>query len=125
MTDEEEIALLLKAAIPIDDVDHMRSPDLSFAIIWIDISERPDLQVLGSQEPLEDGYSICTFFYANPGKQNMRLGLRVEMRSPVHFVLPLVFKVRDYVEQLTTISQQGNFWVVPGPPPKHLVGSGT
>lgn len=123
MTNEEEIALLLKTAIPIDDVDQMLSPVLSFAVIWIDISERPDLQVLARQEPLENGYSICTWFYANPGKRNMRMGLRVEMRQPVHFVLPLVFKVSEYIDQLTTISEHGNFWVVPGPPLGHLVGS--
>lgn len=123
MTDTAEIALLLKAAIPIDDVDQMLAPDLNFAIIWIDISERPDLQVLAEQDTLADGYSLCTYFYANPGKRNMRLGLRVEMRQPVRFVLPLVFKVASYVEQLTTISLDGNLWIVPGPRPDHLVGS--
>src|SRR5437870_2396309 len=123
MTDEEEIALLLKSAIPIDDVDQMLSPSLNFAIVWIDISERPDLQVLAEQDTLADGYSLCTFFYANPGKRNMRLGICIEMREPVRFVLPLVFKVSDYIDQLTTISRQGNFWIVPGPPPEHLVGT--
>ncbi len=29
----------------------------------------------------------------------MRIGMRVEMRQPVRFVLPLVFKVSDYVDQ--------------------------
>jgi len=101
----------------------MLAPDLNFAIIWIDISERPDLQVLAEQDTLADGYSLCTYFYANPGKHNMRLGLRVEMRQPVHFVLPLVFKVSKYIDQLTTMSEHGHFWVVPGPPPAHLVGS--
>ena len=123
MTDEAEIALLLKAAIPIDDMDQMLAPGLSFAIIWIDIAERPDLQVLAEKDGLADGYSICTYFYANPGKHNMRLGLRVEMRQPARFVLPLVFKVSQYVDQLTTMSEHGHFWVVPGPPPAHLVGS--
>ena len=123
MMDAAEIALLLKAAIPIDDVDQMLAPGLSFIVIWIDISERPDLQVLAEKDGLADGYSICTYFYANPGKRNMRLGLRVEMRQPVHFVLPLVFKVSEYIDQLATMSEYGNFWVVPGPPPAHLVGS--
>src|SRR5712692_6563763 len=123
MTDAAEIALLLRSAIPIHDMDQMLAPDLSFAIIWIDISERPDLQVLTEQDTLTDGFSLCTYFYENPGKRNMRMGLRVEMRQPVHFVLPLVFKVSEYVEQLTTISLDGNFWIVPGPRPDHLVGS--
>jgi len=82
----------------------MRKISFSVTPCWIDISERPDLQVLARQEPLENGYSICTWFYANPGKRNMRMGLRVEMRQPVHFVLPLVFKVSECVDQLTTIS---------------------
>ncbi len=120
--DAEEIALLLRTAIPIDDIDEVLSPDLSFAVIWIDISERPDLQVLTEKDTMTDGYSICTWFYADPGKRNMRMGLRVDMRQPVRFVLPLVFKVSEYVDQLTTISQEGNFWIVPGPPPEHLMG---
>ena len=53
----------------------------------------------------------------------MRIGLRVEMRQPVRFVLPLVFKVNEYLDQLTTIGQDGNFWIVPAPPPGQLVGS--
>ncbi len=123
MMDAAEIALLLKAAIPIDDMDSIMVPDLSFAVIWVDISERPDLQVLAEQGTLADGYSICTYFYANPGKRNMRIGLRMEMRQPVHFVLPLVFKVSRYLDQLTTLSLDGNFWIVPGPRPDRLVGS--
>ena len=76
MTEAEEIALLLKSAIPIDDVDQMLSPGLSFAIIWIDISERPDLQVFAEKDTRADGFSIVTFFYANPGRRNMRIGMR-------------------------------------------------
>jgi hypothetical protein len=123
MTGEEEIALSLRTAIPINDVDQMLSPGLNFAIIWVDISDRPDLQVLTQQEPLEEGYSICTWFYDNPGRRNMRIGRRIEMRQPVRFVLPLVFQMSRYSDPLTTISQEGNLWIVPGPPPAHLTGS--
>jgi hypothetical protein len=123
ITNEEEIALLLKTAIPIDDVDQMLSPGLNFAIVWVDISDRPDLQALSQEEPLEEGYSICTWFYDNPWRHNMRIGLHIEMRQPVRFVLPLVFQMSRYIDQLTTISQEGNLWIVPGPPPAHLTGS--
>jgi hypothetical protein len=34
----------------------------------------------------------------------MRIGLRVEMRQPVRFVPPLVFKVSEYLDQFTSIS---------------------
>lgn len=117
LTDAEEIAL------PIDDVDQVLAPWLCFAVIWVDISEQPDLQVLAEQDTLADGISIGTWFYDSPGKQNMRMGLRVEMRQPVHFVIALAFNVRQYVDQLTTIGRDGSFWVVLGSPPSHLVGS--
>ncbi len=49
MTDEEEVALLLSSAIPIDGADQMLAPGLSFVVVWIDISGRPDLRVLAGQ----------------------------------------------------------------------------
>ncbi len=101
----------------------MLAPGLSFAVIWVDISERPDLQILAEKDTLADGFSTCTWFYDSPGKQNMRMGLRVEMRQPVHFVIALAFNVRQYVDQLTTIGQDGSFWIMPGPPPSHLASS--
>ncbi len=57
------------------------------------------------------------------GSQLSEAAKAVEMRQPVRFVLPLVFKGSEYLDQLTTISQDGNFWIVPGPPPGHLIGS--
>src|ERR1700730_16143539 len=101
MTGEEEIMLLLKTAIPIDDIDQMLSSGLNFALVWVNISDRPDLQALSQQEPLEEGYSVCTWFYENPGRRTMRIGLRIEMRQPARFVLPLVFQVSRYIDQLT------------------------
>ncbi len=95
LTDAEEIALLFRSALPIDDVDQVLAPGLSFAVIWVDISERPDLQVLAEKDTLADVFSTCTWFDDSPGKQNMRMGLRVEMRQPVRFVISLAFKVRQ------------------------------
>ncbi len=70
MTEAEEIALLLKSAIPIDDVDQMLAPGLSFAIIWIDISERPDLQALAEKDRK---YALFLSFcdQRQPGKQRI------------------------------------------------------
>jgi len=33
------------------------------------------------------------------------------------------FKVERYIEQLSLFAQFGKIWVVPGPPPAHLVGT--
>ena len=120
----EEIALLFRSALPIDGIDQVLLPGQNFAVIWVDLSERPDLQVLGESEAtLGDGFSICTWASQNPGKQTLKIGLRIEMRQPVRFVLTLAFSVREYREQLETMSRQGNLWIVPGPPPAHLEGS--
>ena len=35
----------------------------------------------------------------------------------------LVFKVERFVEQLSTIARYRKLWIVPGPPPTHLVGT--
>jgi hypothetical protein len=116
MTPEEEIRLLLSSALPIDNVDQFLFPGLNIAIIWVDLSDRPDLMILAEHNTInEDGYSICSYFYTNPGRRNMQIGLRVEMRQPVRFVFPLVFQVARNFEQLTTISLDGSFWVLPGP----------
>ena len=119
--DLNDVRALLKSAVPIDDIDELHTgPNSGFPIIWIDTSERPDLRVLSDQTPMEEGYSICSWFYEGPGKYEMSIGIRVEMRQPVKFVIPLVFKVKDYYNQLQTLARAGTFWIVPGPPPKHL-----
>ena len=51
----------------------------------------------------------------------MIIGLRVEMRHPTRTVFHLAFKVERYIDQLSLFAQFGKIWVVPGPPPVHLV----
>jgi len=53
----------------------------------------------------------------------MLVGLRVAMKQPTQTVFTLVFKVERYVEQLSTIARYGKLWIMPGPPPTHLVGT--
>ncbi len=113
LTYAEEIAL------PIDDVDQVLAPGLRFAVIWVDLSEHPDIQVLAEQDTLADGFSTGTWFYDSPGKQNMRIVLRVEIDQPIHFVIALAFNVHQCINQLMTIGRDGSFWVVPGPLPSH------
>lgn len=123
MQTPEEIALLFKGALPIDDVHQLLVPGSPMAVIWVDISERPDLQVLKlPEDTLGNGYSVCTWAYERPGSQQLRIGLRIEMHQPARFVVGLAFPVRKYLEQLKTISEGGHLWIVPGPPPDHLTG---
>jgi hypothetical protein len=119
---EAEIALLFKSAVPIDDSDELRTgPNDAFSIIWIDIQDRPDLQVLATKEAQPAGYTLCTWIYAGSGHRNMRIGLRIEMRQPSRFVMILDFKVSHYLEQLKTIARYGKLWIIPGPIPAYLV----
>jgi len=119
----EDLALALRSALPIDDIDQLiLGPTDGLAIVWVDIQERPDLAVLADRLEQEDGHCICTWLYANPGKRNMIIGLRVDMRRPTRSVFHLAFKVERYIDQLSLFAQTGKIWVVPGPPPAHLVG---
>lgn len=121
--EDMDLGLLLRSALPIDDIDQLiMPPNDGMSIIWVDIAERPDLAVLAERSAQEPGYAVCTWFYGNPGKRTMLVGLRVAMRQPTRAVLVLVFKVEKYVEQLSTIARYGKLWIVPGPPPAHLVG---
>lgn len=80
MDERPSLELMFRSALPIDDIDQLLfSPQEGVSIIWVNISERPDLQVLASQEQSQEGYSLCTWFYADPGKYNMVIGLRVDM----------------------------------------------
>lgn len=124
MQEEVSAELMLKSAIPIDDIDQLiTGPDDGLAIVWVDISERPDLQILAEQHQGEQGYCVLTFYYGNQGKHNMLILLRMEMRKPTRAVFHLAFKVAQYPEQLRTIGKYGKMWIVPGPPPAHLVGT--
>ncbi len=123
MDENTSLELLLKTALPVDDIDQLQmGPGKGMAIIWVDIADRPDLQALAAKKQ-PNGFVVCTWFYGNPGKLNMFVGLRVEMKQPTRNAFQIVVKVERYLEQLSLIAQSGKLWIVPGPPPSHLVGS--
>src|ERR1700674_2236284 len=108
-----DLDLLQRSALSIDDIDELiMSPNDGMSIIWVDISERPDLAVLAERSAQEPGYGVCTWFYGNPGKRNMIVGLRVAMKLPAHAVFVLAFKVEWFVEQLSAIARYGKLWIV-------------
>jgi len=122
--DEQEMELAYRTAVPVDDVDELRmSATSGFAVVWLDISDRPDLVVLQDKERTLDGYSVLTWFYNRPGAHNMQICLHVQMREPVQFALSLIFDVRRYISQLEAIARYGALWLVVGPPPDFLVGT--
>ncbi len=122
--EDMDLGLLLRSALRIDDIDQLiMPPNDGMSIVWVDISERPDLAALAERSEQESGYAICPWFYGNPGKRNMLVGLRVAMKKPTQTVFTLAFKVERFVEQLSTIARYGKLWIVPGPPPAHLVGT--
>jgi hypothetical protein len=120
---EEDIRLAFDTAVPVDDVDQMMiAHNKWLAVVWLNLSDRPDLAHLAERHLQESGYAVCTWFFANPGKRNMHVGLYVEMRQPTRTAFSVVFKVSKYLDQLSTIAQDGLFWIMPGPPPAHLTG---
>jgi hypothetical protein len=121
---EENMHLAFRTAIPIDDIDRFITPaGKIMAIIWLNLEDRPDMSHLAEVHKDVSGYSICTWFYGNLGERNMVVGLHVEMRQPTRTAFSIVMRVKDYLEQLEAIAHDGQLWIVPGPPPAHLVGT--
>src|SRR5436305_9634664 len=104
--DEANIELMLRVAIPVDDMDRMVSgPTEGFAITWVDLSDRSDLQHLSDRHTAgAEGELLVTFFYSNPGKHNMRIGLRIQMIRPTQSVIILAFEVRKFFDQLRLVA---------------------
>ena len=106
MPEEEELLLLFTTALP---------------LVWVDLSDRPDLQILAEQSDLnQDKLFICTWFYVMPATPMMGIGLRIKMHSPPHLSFSLVFPLKYDYEQLVTLSQEGSLWVLPGLAPENL-----
>jgi hypothetical protein len=121
---EEDMVLALKTAIPIDDIDRLVTPARkTMAVVWLDIADRPDLAHLAERHKTEGGFCVCTWFYGNAGKHNMIACLYIEMKKPTRTTFTLVFEVRKYTDQLDAMAKDGQLWLVPGPPPDHLVGT--
>lgn len=123
--DMNEVKLAFATAVPIDDVDELRmSPTMGFAIVWIDIQDRPDLAILQSKDKPLDGYSVISWFYATEQNDTpVHIGLHLQMKSPVKFALSVVFPIKKYRSQLQAIARHGHIWFVVGPPPDHLIGA--
>ena len=110
---------MLRSALRIDDIDQLRlSPTERVSVIWVDISERPDLAVLAVRSAQESGDAVCTWFSRNPGTRKMLIGLRVAMEQPTTAVFTLAFPVERFAGHLLTIAKYGKLWIVPGPPPR-------
>jgi hypothetical protein len=74
--EDMDLGLLLHSALGIDDIDQLLMPSNDgMSIIWVDISERPDLAALAERSAQESGFAVCTWFYGNPSKRNMLVGL--------------------------------------------------
>ncbi len=122
--EETDLGLMLRSTLSIDDIDPLRLPRSGgISVMWVDISERPDLAVLAARSAQEAGDAVCSWFYAHPGKRNMIVGLRVALSPPTPTVFVLAFQVERFAGQLATIARYGKLWIVPGPPQAHLVGT--
>ena len=114
-------AVMLCSALSIDDIDQVcLPPDERFSVIWVDISRWPDLAPLALHNTQEASDAVCSWFYGNPGKRNMIVGLRITIRQPANAVFTLAFEVERFVGHLLSIAKYGKLWIVPGPPPSHL-----
>jgi hypothetical protein len=115
---------MLRSALRIDDIDQLRlSPHEGISVIWVDISERPDLAALAVQSAHASSEAVHTCFSGTPGTQNMLVGLHIVLKRPTTAVFTLVFPLERFVGHLLTIAKYGKLWIVPGPPFPHVVGT--
>jgi hypothetical protein len=121
MTPEEELLFLFKTALPIQGIDQLLYPGASTILVWVDLSDRPDLQILAEQGELNrDKLFICTWFYVLHSMPDMGIGLRVKMHESPHLTLSLVFPLKYDFDSLMTLGAEGNIWILPGPRPNDL-----
>src|SRR5713101_8836435 len=122
--EETDPGVLLRSALRIDDIDQLHLPPTErISVIWVDISERPDLAALAVRSAQESGDAICTWFSRNLGTRKMLMGLRVAMTQPTTAVFTLAFPLERFAGHLLTITKYGKLWIVPGPPLPHPVGT--
>jgi hypothetical protein len=59
--EEADPAVMLRSALSIDDIDHgCLPPDERFSVIWVDISEQPDLAPLAVHNTQEASDAVCS-----------------------------------------------------------------
>ena len=122
--EETNSRLRLRSALSIDDIDHLHvPPNDGISIIWVDISERPDLEVLTVRRVQKPNDVESIWFFENPCRRNMFVGLQVALKQPAAIVFVLAFQVERLVGHLSMIAKYGKLWIVPGPPHAHLVGT--
>src|SRR5260370_30769534 len=117
--DEETASLLVQTALPIDAIDQITGiiPGRTVVLVWVDIQDRPDLLHMNQRHEGRSGNFVTTWFFVEPGKRHMLVGLRVEVRSPFTATFSLIFPMKHYFQQLESLAENGLIWVEPGPPP--------
>ena len=113
--EETEPGGMLRSSLRIDDIDQLRlSSTEKISVIWVDISARPDLAALAVRSAPEPGVVICTWFYGNPGKRTLLIGLRIALKKPTPAVFTLLFQGERWAGHLSPIARYGKLWWCPG-----------
>src|SRR5713226_1402999 len=98
---ETDPGAMLRSTLRIDDIDQLRlSPTEGISVVWVDLSERPDLAALAVRSAQESGDAICTWFSRNLGTRKMLMGLRVAMTQPTTAVFTLAFPLERFAGHL-------------------------
>ena len=121
--DEETARLLVRTALPIDDIDQITGiiPGRTVILVWVNIQDRSDLLHMSQRHEGKSGDFVATWFFVEPGERHMLVGLRVEVRAPFATTFSLVFPMKLAFRHLERIAKSGLIWVEPGPPPSARV----
>jgi hypothetical protein len=122
--DEETARLLVQTALPIDAIHQITGviPGRTVVLVWVDLQDRPDLWHMHQRHEGKSGDFVATWFFVEPGKRHMLVGLRVEVRAPFTATFSLVFPMKLSFQHLERLAEYGLLWVEPGPPPDASAG---
>lgn len=110
-----------KIALPVQHIDCLGSGADAVAIIWIDLSERPDLVQVAQGHLGERGIAECTWYAPDLAQRNAHLYFRLQAQQPTQNVLILGLDLATYHTQLSRIARDRFLWIMGGPRPDYLV----
>ena len=110
-----------KVALHVQHIDFLSSGSDAIALIWIDLSERPDLIQMAQGHLGEQGMASCSWHAPNLSLRDAHIYFRLQARTPTQSVLILGFNLATYHMQLSRIARDRFLWVMSGPRPDYIV----
>jgi hypothetical protein len=112
---------LARVALPVLHIDFLGSGSDAVSLIWIDLSERPDLVQMAQGHRGEQGFAECTWHAPDLVQRDASIYFRLQARIPTQSAMILGFHLATYHINLLRIASDRFLWVMGGPRPDYLL----